>query len=149
LDTNALVGTIPNSLFDGWYVATSISLRRNSLIGTVPSVLLALPMLQVLYLCLNMLSGTLLPSTISQPLMILDVQNNSGLVGSLPVRNIFVSLCVELAYAPLLSCRHSTALQIPRKCPLLPALQLVRSTCNKCKLTCGLHFLCTVFTACW
>ncbi|CUI14808.1 GP46-like surface antigen, putative [Bodo saltans] len=92
LDSNMLSGSIPNLLFGGWSATILVSLRMNALTGIVPLALLALPALENLYIGLNMLTGTL-PSTISTSVAFLDLQNNSGLVGTLPLRSMFTTVC--------------------------------------------------------
>ncbi|CUG88601.1 GP46-like surface antigen, putative, partial [Bodo saltans] len=92
LASNKLSGTISNSLFGAWLSANAFSVRRNALTGTIPSTLLALTTLQVAYLGLNMFTGVI-PTTISSSLLILDLQNNTGLMGTLPSRSMFVTVC--------------------------------------------------------
>ncbi|CUI14810.1 GP46-like surface antigen, putative [Bodo saltans] len=114
-DSNSLSGTLPNSLFGGWTFVVDINMRMNGIIGTIPPALLARPALQKLYLGHNMFAGTM-PSTIAMSVELLDLQNNSGLVGTLPFRLMLVTVCgtgvCSTGSLPLQYCLPATAAEL-------------------------------------
>ncbi|CUI13277.1 GP46-like surface antigen, putative [Bodo saltans] len=94
LNGNNLSGTIGDVVFGGWSNVRMISLSRNAMTGTVPPKLLALPTLESLFLSSNFFVGPLpkLPTSATS-FLLLDLQNNTGLVGTLPFRSMIVTVC--------------------------------------------------------
>ncbi|XP_072983384.1 receptor-like protein 7 [Typha latifolia] len=84
LTNNRLTGSLPSSEeFMGLWNLTKIDLRNNSLLGSIPVSLFALPSLQLLVLSQNHFSGHLKFSNASSTLQTVDLSNNN-LQGPIP-----------------------------------------------------------------
>ncbi|CUG88915.1 GP46-like surface antigen, putative, partial [Bodo saltans] len=93
LNGNGLTGPIPTSWGTGMISLRTFSAFNNMLSGTIP--LIRFPLLTAFAISFNDFSGSL-PTSASWPtLTILDVQNNSKLVGpiTLPAATLMISSC--------------------------------------------------------